>query len=396
MKKTIIVIAVLCLSALLLAGCGSGADNTNTGSTTVGSVTTGSTVQSITGTTAPDTQMPAQSAMSTYAAHTVKIAKLAEIAGVKIDGRTVTYGDGIVFEWPASGFVIEGELEGDVSVTINYGTSESGCRLRIWIDGEDCGMQTIKGGKHVYVLAEGLKKGKHTIRIAKASEAYTYITVTDVSFTGKLSAPKASGRKIEFFGDSITAGVDLYRKGLSVLNNDGTKTYAALTAEALGADYHVIALGGWGCMAGSTSVGQRIPTLIERASYVFDGAKWDTAQWQPDVVVINLGTNDWSFMQNSPMHDLTLFENSVKNYLKLIRSKYPNAHVVWAYGMMGNPLENSLQKVVNELRNGDAKMHYVALPLTVRGNGGYHPSYEDSEICSEVLVEYIKGITDWT
>ena len=109
-KKLIALMNALCLCVPLFTGCGSGA--TSTGSTTT-------FPHGTTGTTASATPTPAQVAMSTYASHTVPIGKLAEVGAVKIDGRTIKSGSGIIFEWTASGFVMEGELEGDVVATIN-------------------------------------------------------------------------------------------------------------------------------------------------------------------------------------------------------------------------------------------------------------------------------------
>ena len=179
---------------------------------------------------------------------------------------------------------------------------------------------------------------------------------------------------------------------IAIEKQDGTRTYAALTADTLGAEYRVVAAGGWGCLGGVAGEWQSIPAMFERTSYHHPD-KWDTAQWQPDVVVINLGTNDGGFMWEHKKTEAD-FEACVREYLQLIRSKYADAHIVWAYGMMGNPLEGALLKVINGLRSEDAKVHYVSLPMTVRG-GGFHPGYEDSEICSDILVKYIKQITNW-
>ena len=373
-------------------GATSGSTNSTVGNTTTETVTDGSTGQPITATTKLDASAAAQAAMNTYAEHTVQINKLVEAGGIKINGRTVVEGSGRTFEWSASGFVLEGELEGDVTVTIQATPSQA---VRVWVDGQDVGQINMKDGKREYVLAEGLKKGKHTIRLAKVTEGTSRIIVTTLRFTGKVSMPKASDRKIEFFGDSITAGTDLFLNAVAPMKKqDGTSTYAALTAEALGADYNVIALGGWGCLGGVTGDWCNIPVLFNRASYVFSDVVWDTSLWQPDVVVINLGTNDWSYLRDYNKNEAQ-FEDAVKAFLQKVRAAYPNAHIVWAYGMMGNPLEDSLQRVIDEMRVRDDKMYYLLLPLSVRGKG-VHPGYEDSEICSEVLAEYIKEITDWT
>ena len=109
-------------------------------------------------------------------------------------------------------------------------------------------------------------------------------------------APAKSDLKIEFVGDSITAGYGvLGNKGdaWSVTNSDCTGSYAYLTAQKLDADYSVVAWSGI-CTKAYMWANINMDNLYKRVSnsntaqYAFD--------FSPDVVVLNLGTNEATYL----------------------------------------------------------------------------------------------------
>ena len=110
-------------------------------------------------------------------------------------------------------------------------------------------------------------------------------------------APK---RRIEVIGDSISVGYGV--DGVNPCTNtaaveDNPKTYGALAADALSADYSVIAWSGKGLTRNIADDGSPLmPEIYTRYgandadnSYTFPAAS------APDAVVINLGTNDFNY-----------------------------------------------------------------------------------------------------
>ena len=79
---------------------------------------------------------------------------------------------------------------------------------------------------------------------------------------------KAPGlaHKIEFIGDSITAGYgvddEVKEHGFSTATEDVTKTYAYKTAAALQADYSIVAYSGHGIISGYTGDGEKNTGLL--------------------------------------------------------------------------------------------------------------------------------------
>lgn len=126
---------------------------------------------------------------------------------------------------------------------------------------------------------------------------------------------------IEFVGDSITCGYGVDAKdqneNFKTLTENFSKTYAYLAAQALDADYSVVAFSGHGIISGYSGDGTKnaegtLPKyytkLGRNENYPGD---WDFENHQPDFVVINLGTNDNTYVKG----DETKTKNSFKDIL---------------------------------------------------------------------------------
>lgn len=181
-----------------------------------------------------------------------------------------------------------------------------------------------------------LAKGKHKVEIRKKSEAlYGSVTFGDVKVTGgKLEKDKVPKRRMQIIGDSITAGYGL--DGVapcapSAALENAPKTYAGLTAKNLSADYDIVAWSGVGLLRNYASAGEpdTQPKMPERwtrwgandadNSYTFPAS--DT----PDIVVVNLGTNDFSYLGvREPMQEST-FADAMFAFGSTLRRHYPKA-----------------------------------------------------------------------
>ena len=67
-----------------------------------------------------------------------------------------------------------------------------------------------------------------------------------------------------------------------------------------------------------------------RSEPTFLSEKWDFSRYQPDVVCINLGTNDLS----TNNYDVKLLKQGYQTLLKMVRQHNPQAKIVFLCGSM--------------------------------------------------------------
>lgn len=351
---------------------------------------------------------------------------------VRFFGRTLTrdgvwYFDmtGAGFEAHFSGTGLEAKLTTDKPLSISERAF-----LTVLIDGEEAQHFPLKGKNHWYSLARGLSPGEHTVRLVKRSEArHSVAGALELSVeNGELLPPVPSGRsrKIEFIGDSITCGYgntvsDLALKFFTA-DEDGLATYAALTAQALNAEYHTVCASGWavrkspygGCLPG---------VYCKTDGFNFD-ENWDFSRFQPDLVVINLGTNDYAWyclyakdadltehsitrlaadkkwLDNGETHDgnslCRAFRDAYADFLLLVRQKNPGAWILCTLGLMGNELEPQIKEAIAQSRL--KRVSYFRLPYLsdVGGAGGNgHPNLEAHRNAAAALTAHLRLRMGW-
>lgn len=216
-----------------------------------------------------------------------------------IGGRVVSQGREMRFGWP--GTYIEARFRG-TEVTAHVETH--GDFLRVSVDGKP--FQTLVTPGPAEVKIAGLKPGTHSIRIDKLTESQSGSS-SFLGFTTHGTPLPAPVRRatIEFIGDSHSVGygnTSTVRECTQQQVHDTTDTsqaFGPVLAKRLGADYRVIAYSGYGVVRNYAGKfpGENLPFLYPRAipgepvSARADG-------WKPGVIVINLGTNDFS----TPVH----------------------------------------------------------------------------------------------
>ncbi len=257
-------------------------------------------------------------------------------------------------------------------------------------------------------LAAGLAPGTHTLELTRRTEAWVGevqflgFTVTDGAL---LEPPAASARRIEFIGDSITCGYG--NEGTSQYQSFTTKNenaylaYGSVAARTLKADQITLAWSGKGVIrnyGGDTT--DLMPQLYLRILPYNSTLLWDPSRWVPQVVVINLGTNDFS--TGAP--DKTGFVIAYANLVKQIRNQYPNAHIYCALGPMlnGDNLihgRDFITTAVNQFQSaGDAKVHFIEFPMqdgTLGYGEDWHPSVATHARMAGQLVQQIKTDLGW-
>ena len=353
---------------------------------------------------------------------------LKEAGQVKINGRThFDENNALVLRNSASGFEVyttSSKLSMSASASTLIGavpeenfTGEF-MKIKVWVDGVEkvIDLTSLTTIPTEVVLAENMQAGvQHHIKVAKMNEAYVvYSTANSNLFVHDLTclsdgaimqAPAVSSLKLEVYGDSITCG---YGALGNVTDNpgafrteeeDATVTYAYKTAQALGADINVIAHQGWAIgqsrWTEDTTKPLTLPAIYDKVTAAHDVA-WDFTSYTPDIVIINLGTNDKVYDATVSATDIN-YTNYCWQYLAFIHAlhaKYPNAKFALCYGMM-NPAGDAMETAVKEwltaaCRDGiydtqksvwvyESIANVIAVDLTgadgmYMSGGGAHPS----------------------
>ena len=223
---------------------------------------------------------------------------------------------------------------------------------------------------------------------------------------GKLVlSPAPFKHHLELIGDSITCGYGNEGMGPNCGFTPDTENewlaYGSLAARSLKAEQHVIAYSGKGAYrdyGGNTN--DQMPVLYERTFAENGNVPWDFSSWKADVVVLNLGTND--FAKGDPGQ---AYVDAYAGMVKQIRGHYPEAYIVCAVGSMlgGGNLAQDITYVKGVVAaantGGDAKVSFVDFGQQDGNANGlgcdYHPSLKTHQIMADTLAAAIKGLTGW-
>ena len=275
----------------------------------------------------------------------------------------------------------------------------------------------------VVTLATALPDDVHTVKLMYAIEGFEFFPefwgfVLD---EGKklVETPALPSRKIEFIGNSITCGYGneglKKEEGFDYATENHYYSYASITARNLEAQHWVVARSGIGAYRNyaGPKTGNPESNMLAQYEYVgyawkpelrqmptFLSEKWDFSRYQPDVVCINLGTNDLS----TPNYDLKLLKQNYHQLLKTVRQHNPKAKIVFLTGTMLEKNESDIQQqILNEVtaetkKAGDKEVYrFDMTPISGEefyGND-YHPNiYEDEKMAAE-LTAYLRSLMNW-
>lgn len=366
--------------------------------------------------------------MNTYA--------IEDIKELFVFGRTTKRRNPLTLFWTGSG--IECNVKASelwVEVESDYSMYEPW--ISIVIDGAYVSRFMLSKGKQWICLFRGMNpEAVKNVRVLKDVQAMSVdsehcLQIHSMKTDGIFEAVLKKPYKIEFIGDSITSGEgsigakieeDWISMWFSTQNN-----YAVMTANALDADYHIISQSGWGVYTSwDNDPHGNIPDYYEKVCGLIQGERnkvlganddYDFQSWQPDVVVINLGTNDdgafnspeWNNPETGEKHkqhrnedgtyaanDILNFEHAVTDFLFKLRKFNPEAQLLWVYGMIGVPIKEPILKALEAYKkqSGDGKVSFLELPNTTGETIGarQHPGILSHQNASVVLQKKIKEL----
>ena len=176
-------------------------------------------------------------------------------------------------------------------------------------------------------------------------------------------------------------------------------SYATLTSDALGAQHFSISRSGIGAYRNyggpATGSSDAMPQMYDLTLYHDSTQLWNFKRWTPDVVCINLGTNDFS----TPAYDAALYEKSYLGLVRHVRNCYPQAFIVLMSGPMLQEKTNAIvKKTLDNIKKtlnkkGDKRIlrfDFTPQDGSLGYGADYHPSKAQHQKMAEELTKFLK------
>lgn len=256
----------------------------------------------------------------------------------------------------------------------------------------------VEDGTHELVLGENLKYGKHSVKVTKLTEGresnaglvrFMEAKSDDFYF---VSPPEKPALKLEFYGDSITCGHGIKgtnaTSAFETINEDPTLCYAGQATRNLGAQANFFSYSG----ISLAFEGVYYPPLV-KDDYLLVCSKncreqWDFTKYVADVIIINLGANDWTRISrdypDSVNECLETFENEYRSFIRELRKKNETAMIV----CIGMPyIYMAMAPKIKAAAEAEGAYY---LPIYTNGLGSAaHPDAQAGELGGKQLSDFI-------
>jgi len=241
----------------------------------------------------------------------------------------------------------------------------------------------------------------HLITLCKDTESgIGWLEFRGIKTEKLVSPPALPKRKIEFIGNSITAGAGMDEsaipcsKGEWYDQHNAWMSYGGLTGRALNARWHLTAVAGIGLVHSCCNMGILMPQVFDKMDLRDNTGRWDFHRYVPDLVTVCLGQNDG-------VQDSILFCSAYMRFLGDIRRQYRKAQIVCLTSPMGDKLLTDMQKryltgVVAAMQAaGDRRVSSYFFSRKYSHGCGGHPDLKEHEQIASELTDYLKGLMRW-
>ena len=335
-----------------------------------------------------------------YAATPVGYALPLHIGGRVVPLSADDPAQGYIHQWPGAYF--EARFKGkDVHLRLK----DSVNKFNVYVDGQKVATPDRPGEGDI-VLGP-FADTEHTIRAEKLTES----AETPAQFTGFFvsdpaavrAAPAASPREIEFIGDSYTVG---YGNASPTRDCPGEQVWATtntqlafgpLTAKHFNADYRINAISGRGIVRNyNGGEGLHLPQAYP---YTVAHEIVETADWHPQIIVIGLGTNDFT----TPLHGGEVwttrdelhsdYEQTYVQFVQTLRAQNPGAYfILMATDQANGEIQSEVKKVLAALRaQGESRIDFIPMNNLSFGGCDWHPTTADDAQVAASLIAFIEA-----
>lgn len=312
-------------------------------------------------------------------------------------GRVAPTATTAQMEWPGTGFEIAvrgGEVNANLSGVAK--STDNPMYVAIYVDGiRTKKIELKKGNNEWHTLADNLPTDRvTTVRVVKLNEGtHGSVVLQGLKANGTLENTTLPNRRIIWIGDSISCGFGVLgqssTEAFSTRTQDITLTYGWLLSDVFNAQRHIIAASGHGVATSSSgsTVEQLIPLLYSQTGFR-TATQWDHAKYQPDLIVVNLGTND-AVGKTTASH----LRTGVRSFVTQLRTAHPSAKIVWVYGFMRDDFADDIKEEVEALGGHFLKAYTIADSKDIGSRN--HPSDDAHAKLAKNLESQLRSIMGW-
>jgi hypothetical protein len=287
--------------------------------------------------------------------------------------------------------------------------------IGVFVDGKEIKHKlSNEGGIQKIILVDDVGPKEHEVMLFKRQDSCHELGFYgfEVDDTAELlSLPPKESRKIEVYGDSVSAGEVSEAEGYEGKHDpqwhqgelsNSYYSYAWLTARKLNAQIHDVAQGGIALLDNTGWFNEPdylgMESVYDKVRYnpaFGEHTKWDFKKYTPDVVVVAIGQNDshpTDYMADSySCEKANEWRDSYKAFILKLRDIYPDANIVLITTILQHNVnwDNSIHQVWQEL--SDPKVHHFLFKQNGVGTPG-HIRKSEAEQMADELSQFINGL----
>ena len=312
----------------------------------------------------------------------------------RVLGRTYTRNGGLACDFSCTGIEFTALCEGSIYLSVN---TTAQAYLTVYIDGERSPDRiSVSPATPLVRIARGLEYGEHTIMIVNQTQfQMATMVMHEIQLTGIFhEKPADRDLFIEFYGDSILHGSNVFLGGTSANTSDATSAFGWIAAQQLGADCSLIGHGGLGLVKSTIAYSMLDLYDLCGSTKLAGVPKYDFARI-PDAVVIKLGTND--YVNGGLSATPEVYAAGVEQFIGIIREKYgADVPIVWVYGFRDDPQDfwATTKVALDGLKDaGDTNIHYCEVSVGYipksQGGDGWHPNVKTAKTLGNEVAAFL-------
>ena len=292
--------------------------------------------------------------------------------------------------------------------------------LAVFVDDSEDPVQRIEISNRTgsYTLFVTNQPGWHKITIRKLTENPKGKTaICSLAIDGEIKPVQSDDHRLrlEFIGDSITCGfgnaTHIRDRAFYADEEDGWMSHAAIAGRILNAETSLISYSGIAIMPWGNMPGPMPPAMKELYPYTDRLAEeltgqtteltaWDFESHKPDVIILNLGTNDATVIEVKELgrSGMEVFEAAYYEFLQLLREKNgPDPWIICSLGTMDYFLYENICRAAKQFASdySDKKVKcfkYSKIRFMDGIGASGHPNIKTHQRMGEEIAAFIREL----